>query len=118
MENIPLQDLSTLTEQVHVATREAATNTDLDMREFLGIDKALGRVQREIIHNTAKLSELDKKLARDQGKLEKIKDNPSYSEELKETIREMIENLETEREARLEVLLKNKKELRSQISRI
>ena len=51
MENIPLQDLSTLAEQVHVATREAATNTDLDMREFLGIDKALRRVQGEIMNN-------------------------------------------------------------------
>ena len=48
MESIPLQDLSTLAEQVHVAMREAATNTDLDMQEFLGIDKALRRVQGEI----------------------------------------------------------------------
>ena len=38
MEEIPLQDLD---KQVHVVTREAATNTDLDMGEFLGIDKAL-----------------------------------------------------------------------------
>ena len=45
MQDIPLQDLSTLAEQVHIATREVATNTDLDMREFLGIDKALRRVQ-------------------------------------------------------------------------
>ena len=28
MESIPLQDLSNLAEQMHVATREAATNTD------------------------------------------------------------------------------------------
>ena len=38
--------------------------------------------------------------------------------ELKETIRERIDNAETEREARLEVLSQNKKELRSQVSRI
>ena len=31
MESIPVKDFSTLPEQVHVATREAATNTDLDM---------------------------------------------------------------------------------------
>ena len=46
MEDIPLQDLSTLAEQVHVVTREAATNTDLDMREFLRIDKALETCSR------------------------------------------------------------------------
>ena len=118
MENIPLQDLSTLPEQVHVATREAATNTGLAMWEFLGIDKALRCVQIEIINNTAKLSELDKQLARDREKLEEIKDNPSYSEELKKRIWKRIENAETEREARLEVLLMNKKEVQSQVLRI
>ena len=65
MEEIPLQDLSTLAEQVHVATREAATNTDLDMQEFLGIDKALRSFKGEIVNNLAKLSELDKQLDRD-----------------------------------------------------
>ena len=109
MESIPLQDLSTLAEQVHVATRKQQPNTDLDMWEFLGIDKALRRVQGEIINNAAKLSELDKQLDRDQGKLEEIKDDPSYSEELKERIRERIDNAETEQEARLEVLLKTRK---------
>ena len=118
MENIPLQDLGNLVEQVHVATRESATNTDIDMREFLGIDKALRRVQGEIINNTAKLSELDKKLARDREKLDEIKNDPSYSEELKNRIQERIDNAETERDARLEVLSMNKKELQSQISRI
>ena len=118
MEDIPLLDLGNLAEQVHIATREAATNTDLDMREFLGIDKALRRVQGEIINNTSKLSELDKKLARDREKLEEIKNDPLYSEELKNRIQERIDNAETERDARLEVLSMNKKELRSQISRI
>ena len=82
------------------------------------IDKALRRVQGEIINNTSKLSELDKKLARDQEKLEEIKNDPLYSEELKNRIQERIDNVETERDARLEVLSMNKIELRSQISRI
>ena len=34
IESIPLQDFCNIAEQVHVATREAATNTDLNMREF------------------------------------------------------------------------------------
>ena len=40
-ESIPLEQLSSLTEDIHVKTQEASQNTDLDMREFLGIDKAL-----------------------------------------------------------------------------
>ena len=38
MESIPLEELSSLVENVHVKTREASLNTDLGMREFLGID--------------------------------------------------------------------------------
>ena len=41
MENIPLKELSSLVENILVKTREASQNTDLDMREFLGIGKAL-----------------------------------------------------------------------------
>ena len=41
MKSIPLKDLSSLVECIHVKTREASQNADLDMREFLGIDKAL-----------------------------------------------------------------------------
>ena len=44
IESIPMKDLSTFAEQVHVAMREAVTNTDLNMKEFLGINKAFRRV--------------------------------------------------------------------------
>ena len=40
MKSIPLKDLSSLIENIHFKTRDASQNTDLDMREFLGIDKA------------------------------------------------------------------------------
>ena len=41
MESIPLKAFSSLVENIHIKTREASHNTNLDMREFLGIDKAL-----------------------------------------------------------------------------
>ena len=41
MDSIPLGELSPLVEDIHVQTWEASQNTDLDMRKFLGIDKAL-----------------------------------------------------------------------------
>ena len=49
MESIPLGELSFLVENIHVKTREASQNTDLDMREFLGIDKALQNIQGELV---------------------------------------------------------------------
>ena len=63
-------------------------------------------------------TELDKQLDRDWGKTEEIKDDPTYSEELQHRVRERVDNAETEREARVKVLLQNKKELRRQVSRI
>ena len=45
MESIPLKDLSSLAEDIHVKTREASQQTSLDMREFLGIDRALQSIQ-------------------------------------------------------------------------
>ena len=41
MESITLEEISSLAEDVHVKTPEASENTDLDMREFLRIDKVL-----------------------------------------------------------------------------
>ena len=34
MESIPLQELSSLTEEIHIKTREASQQTSLDMHEF------------------------------------------------------------------------------------
>ena len=90
----------------------------LTCREFLGIDKALRSFKGEIVNNLAKLSELDRQLDRDWEKLEEIKDDPSYPEELKDSIRERIDKAESEREDRLEALSINRNKLRSQVSRI
>ena len=41
MESIPLEELSSLVEVIHIKTRETSQNTYLDMRKSLGIEKAL-----------------------------------------------------------------------------
>ena len=56
MESIPLKELLSLVEDIHVKTREALQNTDCYMREFLGIDKALQSIQCELLNNTSKLT--------------------------------------------------------------
>ena len=48
MESILLEEISSLVEDIHVKTREASQNTDLDMRKFLGIDKTLQSIQSEL----------------------------------------------------------------------
>ena len=47
MESIPLKELSSLEEYIHVKTREASQNTDIDMREFLANDRAPQNIQGE-----------------------------------------------------------------------
>ena len=56
MGSIPLKELLSLVEDIHVKTREAIQNTDCDMREFLGIDKTLQSIQGELLNNTSKLT--------------------------------------------------------------
>ena len=53
MESIPLEELSSLVEDIHIKTREASQNANLDMREFLGIDKVLQKIQGELLKNTS-----------------------------------------------------------------
>ena len=54
MESIPLMELSSLAEDIHAKTRKASQKTDLDMQEFLGIDKAFPTIQGELVNNTSK----------------------------------------------------------------
>ena len=65
MESIPLEELSSLVEDIYVKTREASQNTDLNMREFLGIGKASQSIQSELLNNASKLTEIEKHIKRD-----------------------------------------------------
>ena len=98
-------------------TRDMSTNTDLDMREFLGIDKALTRIQGELANNAGKLTEIDAHIAREQGKLAEIETSPDLQVH-EERVKVKIAELKEERAARLELLSQNRKELASQFSRI
>ena len=81
IESMPLEELSSLVEDIHVQTREASQNTDLHMREFLGIDKALQSIQGELLNNTSKLTEINKRIKRDTKKLEEVENDPTYTDE-------------------------------------
>ena len=107
MESIPLMELSSLVEDIHVKTREASQNTDLDMREFLGIDKALQSIQGQLLNNTSKLTEINKRIKRDTKKLEEVE---NYSDEQRQLYKDRLDDLITEKQ--------NRKDLQTQIARI
>ena len=116
---LEMDDLSPerLEEVIAEVTREMSTNTDLDMREFLGIDKALQRLQGELKNNVGKLTEIDEHLEREIKKLVEIRDSPDLQVH-EERVKGIIADLKEERSARLEIISQNRKELFSQFSRI
>ena len=118
MESIPLGELSSLTEEIHVKTREASQNTDLDMREFLGIDKALQSIQGELSNNTAKLKEINTRIERDTKKIKEVQNDRTYSNEQEQLYKYRLDNLNPEKKARLEILSQNRKNLQTQVARI
>ena len=118
MESIPLKELSSLVTDIHIKARSASQNTDLDMREFLGINKALQSTQGELLNNTSKLTEIDKRIKRDTKKLEEVENDPTYSDEQRQLYRDRLDDLNTEKQARLEILSQNRKDLQTQVARI
>ena len=107
MESIPLEGISSLVEDIHAKTKEASKNTDLDMREFLGIDKALQSIQGELLNNTSKLTEIDKHIKRDTKKLQKVENYPTYTDGQRQLYRDRLDDLNTQKQARLEILSRN-----------
>ena len=83
------------------------------MRELTGQDKTLQSIRGELANNLAKLTDIDKDIAKENRKLQEAED-----EITKRDIRSRIKNLEDERDARLEAASANKEELRDQINRI
>ena len=93
-------------------------NTDLDMREILGIDKALQSIQGELLNNTSKLKGIDERIKRDTKKLQEVENDPTYFNEQKQLYRDRLDDLNTEKKARLEILSQNRKDLQTQVARI
>ena len=118
MDSIPLEELLSLVEDIHIKTWEASQNTDLDMLEFLGIDKALQNIQGELLNNTSKLTEINKRIKKDTKKLEEVENDPTYSDEQRQLYRDRLGDLNTEKQARLEILSRNRKDLQTQVARI
>ena len=116
MESIPLKDLSSLVENTHVKTRGASQNTDLDMPEFLGINKALQSIQGELLNNTSKLTKIDKRIKRDTKKSEEVKNDPTYTDEQRQLYNDRLDDLITEKQAKLEISSQNRKDLQTQFS--
>ena len=86
-----------MAENIYVKTRGASQNTSLDMREFLGINKALKSIQGALLNNTSKLTKIDKHIQRDTKKLEEVENDPTYADEQRQLYRDKLDDLNTEK---------------------
>ena len=96
--------------EIHVKTREALQNTFLDIQEFLGINKALQSIQGELLNNNSKLTAIDKSIQEDTKKLEEVENDPTYTDEQRQLHRDRLDDVNTEKQARLEILSQNRKD--------
>ena len=103
MKSIPLEQLWSLVEDINVQTREASQNTNLDM-EFLGINKALQSIEGELLNNTSKLTDINKRIKRDSKKLEEVENDRTYSDEQRQLYKDRLDDLNTEKQVRNTVI--------------
>ena len=110
MESIPRMELLSLVEDIHVKTQEASQNTDLDMREFSGIDKFLQGIFG-LLNNALKLTKINERINKERKKLKEVENDPTFSED-------RLYDLNIEKQARLEILSQNQKDLQTEAARI
>ena len=70
------------------------------MREFLAIYKALQSIQGELLNNTSKSTEIDKRIKRDIKKLQEVGKDPTYTDEQRQLYRDRLDDLNTEKQER------------------
>ena len=118
LESIPLEQLRNRSSEIQTGIHEAEKATGMSLRELMGLDKALQRIQTELTNNVAKLAEIDKRIKYEEDKLNEMQNQSQYTDEMKEVARKRIEDLKEERKVRLEIASQNKKELQTQVSRL
>ena len=82
------------------------------------IDKALQSIQGELLNNTPKLTVINKSIKRDTKRLEEEENDPTYSDEQRHLYRDRLDSLNIGKQARLEILSQNRKDLQTQVARI
>ena len=76
------------------------------MQEFLGIDKVLQSIQSELLNNTSKSTEIKKRIKKDTKTLEKVENDPTYTDKQRRLYRDRLDDSNTEKQTRLEKLSK------------
>ena len=88
------------------------------MREFLGIHKAPQGIKGEFLNNMLKLTEIDKCIEKHTKRLEEVENDPTYSDVHRQLYKDRLDDLNKEKQVRLEILSQNRKDRQTQVARI
>ena len=64
------------------------------------IFRALQGTQSELLNNTSKLTEINRRIKRDAKKLEEVKNDPPFSDEQRQLYRDRLDDLNTEKKGK------------------
>ena len=78
----------------------------------------LQSLQGELVNNISKLTEINERIKKESKKLKEVEDDPTYSEEQRQRYKVRLDDLNTEKQAKLEILSQNRKDLQMQVARI
>ena len=87
------------------------------MREFLRIEKALQSIQGKLLNNTLKLTEINKRMKRYTKNLEEVENDPLILMK-RQLYKVRLDDLNSKKQTRLEILSQNRKDLQTQVPRI
>ena len=87
------------------------------MREFLRIEKALQSIQGKLLNNTLKLTEINKRMKRYTKKLEEVENDPLILMK-RQLYKVRLDDLNSKKQTRLEILSQNRKDLQTHVPRI
>ena len=73
----------------------------------MGVYKALQGIKGEFLNNTSKLTEINKRIKGDTNKLQEVENNPTCSDKQRQLYKDRLDDLNTEKQARLEILSQN-----------
>ena len=64
----------------------------------------------ELVNNESNLTEINEGIKKDSKKLKQVEDDPTYSEEQRQLYKDSLDDLNTEKQAKLEILSQNRKD--------
>ena len=79
---------------------------------------SLQGIQGEFVNNNSKLTKISERIKKGRKKLKEMENDPTFSEKQRQLYKDILDDLNTEKQARLDILSQNRKDLQTQVAKI